>query len=177
MRSMSSARDRDEQGRPRSARPRDALGRPLPRAAEGSSPEPEYEFVSPQETLDRAQELLDLGRPFHAHEVLEAAWKAGPDEQRDLWKGLTQLAVGMTHAARGNPAGALALLSRAIEGLNRCPSPAPWNIDVLGLLRWAAESSEALQDAPGVALRSPRLCISDAAARLRRWRNTAGRGE
>lgn len=174
MRSMSAARDRDEQGRPRSARPRDALGRPLPREAAGSSPELEPDYVSPMQTLDRAQEMLDTGRPFHAHEVLEAAWKAAPDEQRDLWQGLAQLAVGMTHAARGNPAGAVALLSRGIERLSRCPSPAPWNIDIPGLQRWAVESSEALQDATGITLRSPRLCTSDAAARLLRWEEYGG---
>jgi hypothetical protein len=40
--------------------------------------------------------------PFAAHEVLEARWKAGPDEERDLWQGLAQICVGLTHAARGN---------------------------------------------------------------------------
>ena len=41
--------------------------------------------VPPAITLDRAQQLLDEGKPFHAHEVLEAAWKLAPLEERGLW--------------------------------------------------------------------------------------------
>jgi predicted metal-dependent hydrolase len=52
------------------------------------------------------------GRPFAAHEVLEARWKAGPDEERGLWQGLAQVCVGLTHAARGNSIGAARLLER-----------------------------------------------------------------
>jgi hypothetical protein len=59
-----------------------------------------------------AQRLLDTGRPFHAHEVLEASWKAAPAAERDLWQGLAQIAVGLTHALRGNARGAAALLRR-----------------------------------------------------------------
>ena len=32
-------------------------------------------------------------------------WKAAPDEERDLWQGLAQICVGLTHAARGNSVG------------------------------------------------------------------------
>ena len=62
-----------------------------------------------------ADQLLRDGRPFHAHEVLEAAWKSGPAEERDLWQGLAQIAVGLTHARRGNARGAVALLRRGTE--------------------------------------------------------------
>ena len=62
-----------------------------------------------------ADQLLRDGRPFHAHEVLEAAWKSGPAEERDLWQGLAQIAVGLTHARRGNARGAVALLRRGAE--------------------------------------------------------------
>jgi hypothetical protein len=47
--------------------------------------------------------------------VLEAAWKSGPAEERDLWQGLAQIAVGLTHARRGNTRGAVALLRRGTE--------------------------------------------------------------
>ena len=53
--------------------------------------------------------------PFHAHEVLEDAWKAAPEAERELWRGLAQLAVGLTHAARGNTRGGVALLERGKE--------------------------------------------------------------
>jgi hypothetical protein len=63
----------------------------------------------------RADELLRDGLPFHAHEVLEAAWKSARPAERDLWQGLAQIAVGLTHARRGNARGAVALLRRGAQ--------------------------------------------------------------
>lgn len=107
-------RDRDEQGRARQARPRDALGRPLPYGAKGVEPVGE-EPLPPLETIAEARRLLDEGRPFSAHEVLEARWKAGPQAERGLWQGLAQICVGLTHLARGNDVGARRLLDRGRE--------------------------------------------------------------
>lgn len=104
-------RDRDAAGRPRQARPRDALGRPLPYGATGVEPVSE-EPLPPLESVELARSLVAEGRPFAAHEVLEARWKAGPDEERDLWQGLAQICVGLTHVARGNNAGGARLLER-----------------------------------------------------------------
>ena len=64
-----------------------------------------------------ARSLVREGRPFAAHEVLEARWKAGPDAERDLWQGLAQICVGLTHAARGNSVGAERLLRRGADRL------------------------------------------------------------
>ncbi len=111
-------RDRDTAGRPRQARPRDALGRPLPYGAVGVEPVSE-EPMDPEPTLAAARGLVEEGRPFAAHEVLESRWKAGPDEERDLWQGLAQLCVGLTHAARGNQVGAARLLERGTARLRR----------------------------------------------------------
>jgi uncharacterized protein len=105
-------RDRDTAGRPRNARPRDALGRPLPKSAAGQPRVPDDLVLAPQAALESADDLLASGRPFHAHEVLEASWKSAPDTERDFWQGLAQLAVGLTHAQRGNARGAVALLRR-----------------------------------------------------------------
>jgi hypothetical protein len=102
-------RDRDNAGRPRNARPRDGLGRPLPPGTPGVPTTPDDVTLAPAETLREAQRLLDSGLPFHAHEVLEAARKAAPDDERQLWRGLAQLTVGLTHARRGNAAGASGL--------------------------------------------------------------------
>jgi predicted metal-dependent hydrolase len=71
------------------------------------------EALPPEETLRTARELVEAGRPFAAHEVLEARWKAGPVEERDLWQGLAQVCVAITHAARGNQTGAERLADRA----------------------------------------------------------------
>ncbi|HEY3650087.1 MAG TPA: DUF309 domain-containing protein [Streptosporangiaceae bacterium] len=111
-------RDRDPAGRPRNARPRDALGRPLdPADGPGSGADriPDDLVITGAEAAALADRLLRDGRPFHAHEVLEAAWKSGPAGERDLWQGLAQMAVGLTHARRGNARGAVALLSRGAE--------------------------------------------------------------
>jgi hypothetical protein len=109
---VADARDRDERGRARQARPRDSLGRPLPYGETGVEPVSE-EPLPPYETLTAARVLLDNGRPFAAHEVLEARWKSCPDEERELWQGLAQLCVSLTHDARGNAVGATRLLERA----------------------------------------------------------------
>ncbi len=107
-------RDRDQSGRPRNARPRDALGRPLPRAQAGADAGllPDDLALAGPDAARLADHLLRAGRPFHAHEVLEAAWKSGPPRERDLWQGLAQIAVGLTHAGRDNARGAVTLLRR-----------------------------------------------------------------
>jgi hypothetical protein len=151
-------RDRDAAGRARSARPRDALGRPLPYGAAGEPRAPEGVVRTPEATLAEAQALLDAGRPFHAHEVLEDAWKTGPDDERDLWRGLAQLAVGLTHAARGNPAGAATLLGRAARSLGTAgDAAARHGVDVAGLLRWAGPRAEAARAGGPVDLTPPSL--------------------
>ena len=106
-------RDRDEAGRARQARPRDELGRPLPYGETGVEPVSE-DPLPPLETIEKALALVREGRPFSAHEVLEARWKAGPDDERDLWQGLAQICVGLTHSLRGNAVGASRLVERGI---------------------------------------------------------------
>lgn len=108
-------RDRDAAGRPRNARPRDEFGRPLARGAAGAAPAPDEPALPPAEALLQAQALIDSGRPFRAHEVLEASWKAAPAAERELWRGLAQIAVGLTHAQRGNARGTVALLRRGAD--------------------------------------------------------------
>ena len=127
-------RDRDESDRPRSARPRDSLGRPLPYGNEGVPRIPDDLELAPAETLAYAQDLLDQGLAFSAHEVLEAAWKNGPDDERMLWQGLAQLAVGITHVQRGNVKGATSLLRSASARLSHDDCPGRHGIDVAGVV-------------------------------------------
>jgi hypothetical protein len=130
-------RDRDTQGRARNARPRDTTGRPLPPGATGTEQLPDNLTLTPTQSIVKAQQLLDDGLPFPAHEVLEAAWKAAPTEERELWRGLAQLAVGLTHLQRGNTRGAVALLSRAADRISTWTGPPPHGLDTHGLRRHA----------------------------------------
>src|ERR1700689_2989418 len=132
------ARDRDPAGRPRNARPRDGLGRPLPRGQAGADRVPEDVSLPPAEALALAQDLLAPGRPFHAHEVLEASWKQAPEPERELWRGLAQVAVGLTHLQRGNARGAVALLRRGAERVSGYAGAPPYGIDAAGVARTAA---------------------------------------
>ncbi|MGD0245669.1 MAG: DUF309 domain-containing protein [Streptosporangiaceae bacterium] len=124
-------RDRDPSGRPRNARPRDGLGRPLAHTGTGQERIPDDLVITGREAAVLADQLLRDGRPFHAHEVLEAAWKTGPPGERDLWQGLAQIAVGLTHARRGNPRGAATLLRRGAQRIRAYQaSPSPYGMDI-----------------------------------------------
>lgn len=138
-------RDRDAAGRARNARPRDRLGRPLPRGAAGAIETIPDDFeLPPEQSLAYAQRLLDDGLAFSAHEVLEAAWKNGPAAERNLWQGLAQLAVGVTHIQRGNRTGAVSLLQRGSGRLAQVSIAAPYGVDIPGLLAFAAALADDL---------------------------------
>ncbi|WP_235900362.1 DUF309 domain-containing protein [Lolliginicoccus suaedae] len=164
-------RDRDIDGRARNQRPRDCLGRPLPHGDERECGHSIPGFVSAAQALRDADALLATGHPFHAHELLEDAWKAAPANEAQAWRALAQLAVGVTHAARGNPTGAGRLLGRAAANLAGSLDAAggvPPELDrerLAALRRWCGERAvelsarEALETRKGAArwLVVPRL--------------------
>jgi uncharacterized protein len=159
-------RDRDVAGRARNARPRDELGRPLPHGAAGAERVPEDLVLPPAEALTEAQRLLDSGLPFHAHEVLEGAWKAADGPERELWRGLAQLAVGLTHALRGNAGGASRLLTRAADRIEPYAADPPYRVDAAGLADWARDLAGRIErdglPAADPARPVPNLRLSDA---------------
>ncbi len=122
------SRDRDATGRARNARPRDAYGRPLPHGAEGVERVPDDYAPTAEQAIADGVEMLRLDRPFHAHEIFEGRWKCCPPAERELWQGLAQICVGLTHLQRGNDRGAEALLER---GAGRLASigDRPYGID------------------------------------------------
>jgi hypothetical protein len=148
-------RDRDPRGRAKNARPRDELGRPLAYGEVGVDPVPEDLVLAPDESLAEAQRLLDSGRPFQAHEVLEASWKAAPPHERELWRGLAQLAVGVTHLARGNLAGGARLLRRGAGHLDPYVRSRPHGIDAAGLSAWASDVADAVTAGGVTAMAAP----------------------
>jgi uncharacterized protein len=148
MLAMISGRDRDNWGRPRRALPRDKLGRPLPYGSAGVEPVSDH-ALPPDETISYAHELLDQGRPFSAHEVYEARWKAGPEAERDLWQGLAQLCVGITHAERGNRIGALRLIGRARKRLERYAQAGQpsYGLPLAEIVGWIRDQEDAAEEA------------------------------
>jgi hypothetical protein len=133
------------------------LGRPLPRGEEGVERIPEGLALPPSKALTEAQRLIDLGRPFHAHEVLEGTWKTAPADERDLWQGLAQLAVGLTHALRDNRKGAEAVLTRGRDRLVPYAEAPPHGIDVTGLMTWANSVLTQLAEPTEGAIPAPQL--------------------
>lgn len=152
------SRDRDPSGRARNARPRDALGRPLPRGAEGVPTVPDDLQLDADTALAMAQDYLDRALPFQAHEVLETMWKQAEPSERDLWKGLAQIAVGITHIRRANHIGGARLLRRGTRRLEAYAGTTPHGIDVEGLSGTVAEAVARLEQGrnaePVVRLRS-----------------------
>ncbi|MDJ0393770.1 DUF309 domain-containing protein [Rhodococcus sp. G-MC3] len=130
-------RERDSTGKPLNGRPRDGLGRPLPRGSVGAPRIPDDLRLPPEESIAKAQELLDAGMPFHAHEILEGTWKDSPEPERMLWQGLAQLAVGLTHLMRGNLVGAVSLLGQGHDRIRGYEVDPPYGLDVAGLLNWS----------------------------------------
>jgi predicted metal-dependent hydrolase len=90
---------------------------------------PDDLVVTPAEAAELGGRLLAEGRPFHAHEVFEAAWKSLPGPERELWRGLAQIAVGLTHARRGNARGAAALLRRGAGRVAESGAPPDSGVD------------------------------------------------
>ncbi len=105
--------------------------------------QPEGVVRAPEDSVVEAQALLDAGKPFHAHEVFEDAWKSGPEEERALWRGLAQLAVGLTHAARGNAKGGARLLRRGAGAVEEWGAGSgrgrPYGVDLAAVGGWARE--------------------------------------
>ncbi|MGC0366089.1 hypothetical protein ABH922_004073 [Rhodococcus sp. 27YEA15] len=131
-------RDRDVAGKPLNARPRDGLGRPMPRDAVGGIPRIADDVrLPPDESITEAQRLLDHSMPFHAHEIFEGTWKDAAAGDRDLWQGLAQLAVGLTHLMRGNLVGAQSLLGQGNGRIRHYEIDCPHGLDIAGLLTWS----------------------------------------
>lgn len=131
-------RDRNESGQAQNQRPRDRYGRPMPHGSVGEVDRvPDDAVFTVEEGIAEAQRLLDGGFAFTAHEVLEAVWKSVPDPERELWRGLAQTAVGVTHAQRGNRVGAARLLRRGADRVEAFGPDAPHGVDVAGVAAFA----------------------------------------
>ncbi|HEU5325300.1 MAG TPA: DUF309 domain-containing protein [Candidatus Limnocylindria bacterium] len=76
----------------------------------------------------RGVALFNGVRYWHAHEAWETLWRAAPDEERDFYQGLIQVAAGLLHLQRKNLRGARNKLG---EGLDRLEPYQPVHNGVL----------------------------------------------
>ena len=128
----------------RPVRGRDSAGRPVPAGSPHEvEPVPE-QALPPDEAVALARSLLADGRPFFAHDVLEAVWKVAPADERGLWQGLAQVCVGLTHLQRGNAVGAARLLRRGAERLEGQALRLSYGVDVVMVARQARAAAAAV---------------------------------
>ena len=88
-------------------------------AAETQLPRGRTAALTPRETdrlFGQGVALFNGARYWHAHEAWEAIWRAAPEEERDFYQGLIQVAAGLIHLERRNARGATNKLG---EGLAR----------------------------------------------------------
>jgi hypothetical protein len=100
--------------------------------------------VTPTQAIEQADDRLQADQPFAAHEILEAMWKAADPEERDLWQGLAQIAVGLTHVQRGNATGARTLLRRGVDRIRPYATTTPHGIPVSRIADRAVELTRKL---------------------------------
>jgi len=76
--------------------------------------------LAPSEADDlfrRGVALFNGVRYWHAHEAWETLWRAAPDDERDFYQGLIQLAAGLLHLQRRNRRGARNKLGEGVAKL------------------------------------------------------------
>jgi uncharacterized protein len=83
--------------------------------------------------LERGLGLIRAGEFFAAHEELELAWRAAPEDERDFYQGLVHVAVAWYQAGRGNRVGCERQLEKATRRLGPF-APRHREVDVARLL-------------------------------------------
>jgi hypothetical protein len=89
--------------------------------------------------------LFNGARYWHAHEAWETLWRAAPDDERDFFQGLIQVAAGLLHLQRRNARGARNKLAEGVAKLRRY-LPAHDGIFVDELVRVSERILRDLQD-------------------------------
>ncbi|MGW5076468.1 DUF309 domain-containing protein [Rhodococcus sp. NPDC004095] len=91
---------------------------------------------APGAAVTEAQRLLDHGAPEEAAVLLAGMTASVPEDELELWQGLTLLVEGLTQVTRHDPAAASSL-RRGADLLGAHESAAPHALDVTGLVGWA----------------------------------------
>jgi hypothetical protein len=77
---------------------------------------PALDAVEAERLFREGVALFNGVRYWHAHEKWETLWRAAPDDERDFFQGLIQVAAGLLHLQRRNLRGAR---NKVAEGLAR----------------------------------------------------------
>ncbi len=77
---------------------------------------PSLEPADADRLFRRGAALFNGARYWHAHEAWETLWRAAPEEDRDFYQGLIQVAAGLLHLERRNARGAR---NKLREGLHK----------------------------------------------------------
>lgn len=73
--------------------------------------------VEAERLFRRGIALFNGVRYWHAHEAWETLWRAAPDDERDFYQGLIQVAAGLLHLQRRNLRGSRNKLSEGLDKL------------------------------------------------------------
>lgn len=93
-----------------------AASTPAPEAPPPRGRTPPLDPADHARLFREAASLFNGVRYWHAHEAWETLWRAAPDEDRDFYQGLIQVAAGLLHLQRRNVRGAR---NKLREGLGR----------------------------------------------------------
>jgi len=100
-------------------------------------------------------ELIRAGEYFAAHEELEGAWRAAPQEERDFFQGLVHVAVAWYQAGRSRPVATASQLDKAARRLAAF-APEHRGVDVADVLAQVAAAREVVRGG-SLDLRAPRF--------------------
>jgi uncharacterized protein len=106
---------------------------------------PALEPLEVERLFRTAVALFNGARYWHAHEAWETLWRSAPEEERDFYQGLIQVAAGLLHLQRRNMRGARNKLAEGLEKLRRY-EPAHQGIFVNELI---GEGRRLLEDLEG----------------------------
>lgn len=90
-------------------------------------------------------EAFNAGHYWEQHELLEAAWREEARPARDLYQGILQVGVALHQIERGKWAGAIKLLRRGLNRLDRLP-PLCMGVDLDAFRRQAYALHQHLMD-------------------------------
>ena len=107
--------------------------------------------------LARGLDLIRRGEFFAAHEVLEDAWRAAEESERDFFQGLVHVAVAWYQAGRENQVGCeRQQAENDAAGPGHGPyAPAHRGLDVAALLTSVEAARGRFPDLPSPELRHP----------------------